>query len=130
MDKLVNLVLDFLEIPDEKRSKYYDICQILAERKGGTVKIFHKHAFFFKAYQDLLNNNLSPEEFLAIGDVTSQQTLFDTDQVSSYDLFTSQSSLLENISKDTMLIVDESVFESLPQNQKAMIKENHLIFCC
>ena len=70
MEKYFNLLLDLLNI--EQNTNYSKILEIIQKNKDKKIFFYHQYAFIFEWYQKLLNQELSLEEFLQIGDIDSK----------------------------------------------------------
>ena len=139
MQKYFDLLLELLWPDDddfvvEEKKKLSAAAKKLEERWKKWLKIAHKVWFIFQAYDDLLNENISLDDFLATWDITSTQKL-DMNNESSIDVLNSIISWNEKFDNNTLFILDSISFWSLADNDKKLIqnraKEHNceLVFC-
>jgi hypothetical protein len=120
-------------ILDEKK-KLSTSAKKLEERWDKNLKIAHKIWFLFDAYDDLLNDKVSLDNFLATWDITSTKRL-STNTKTSLDILNSIIEWDMENENNTLFILDAISFWSLANNDKKIIQEwakNHnseLIFC-
>ena len=138
MQKYFDLLLELLRPEDdnliiEEKKKLSATAKKLEERWDKNLKIAHKVWFIFQAYDDLLSEKISLDEFLATWDITSQKRLH-TNNESSLDILNSIINWsLE--SENTLFILDSISFESLADNNKKIIQNwakkhnSELVFC-
>lgn len=139
MQKYFDLLLELLRPDDddfviEEKKKLSAAAHKLEERWDRDLKIAHKVWFIFEAYDNLLNNKISLDEFLATWDITSTRKLHTNNESSIQVLY---SIINWNIKSedDTLFILDSISFWSLANNDKKIIQDrakNHnceLIFC-
>ena len=138
MQKYFDLLLELLRPEDdnliiEEKKKFSATAKKLEERWDKNLKIAHKVWFIFQAYDDLLSEKISLDEFLATWDITSQKRLH-TNNESSLDILNSIINWsLE--SENTLFILDSISFESLADNNKKIIQNwakkhnSELVFC-
>ena len=138
MQKYFDLLLELLRPEDdnliiEEKKKFSATAKKLEERWDKNLKIAHKVWFIFQAYDDLLSEKISLDEFLATWDITSQKRLH-TNNESSLDILNSIINWsLE--SENTLFILDSISFESLTDNNKKIIQNwakkhnSELVFC-
>ncbi len=138
MQKYFDLLLELLRPDDddfvvEEKKKLSAAAKKLEERWEKWLKIAHKVWFIFQAYDDLLSEKISLDEFLATWDITSQKRLH-TNNESSLDILNSIINWsLE--SENTLFILDSISFESLADNNKKIIQNwakkhnSELVFC-
>ena len=138
MQKYFDLLLELLRPDDddfviEEKKKLSATAKKLEERWDKNLKIAHKVWFIFQAYDDLLSEKISLDEFLATWDITSQKRLH-TNNESSLDILNSIINWsLE--SENTLFILDSISFESLADNNKKIIQNwakkhnSELVFC-
>ena len=89
--------------------------------------------FIFEAYENLLNERITPDEFLAIWDITSHSKL-STNSEASIPVV---DSIIQwkNDNENTLFILDSISFLVLSNNDKKIVQEwakNHkceLVFC-
>ena len=139
MQKYFDLLLELLRpenddlILDEKK-KLSTSAKKLEERWDKNLKIVHKVWFLFDAYDDLLNDKISLDNFLATWDITSTKKL-NTNTKTSLDILNSIIEWDMENKNNTLFILDAISFWSLANNDKKIIQEwakNHnseLIFC-
>ncbi len=139
MQKYFDLLLELLRpenddlILDEKK-KLSTSAKKLEERWNKNLKIAHKVWFLFDAYDDLLNDKVSLDNFLATWDITSTKRL-STNTKTSLDILNSIIKWNMEDENNTLFILDAISFWSLANNDKKIIQEwakNHnseLIFC-
>jgi len=139
MQKYFDLLLELLRpenydlILDEKK-KLSTSAKKLEERWDKNLKIAHKIWFLFDAYDDLLNDKVSLDNFLATWDITSTKRL-STNTKTSLDILNSIIEWDMENENNTLFILDAISFWSLANNDKKIIQEwakNHnseLIFC-
>ncbi len=139
MQKYFDLLLELLLpenddlILDEKK-KLSTSAKKLEERWDKNLKIVHKVWFLFDAYDDLLNDKISLDNFLATWDITSTKKL-NTNTKTSLDILNSIIEWDMENENNTLFILDAISFWSLANNDKKIIQEwakNHnseLIFC-
>jgi len=138
MQKYFDLLLELLRPEDddfviEEKKKLSATANKLEERWDKKVKIAHKVWFIFQAYDDLLNEKISLDEFLASWDITSERNI-SKHYESSIDIL-NWIIKWENNNKNTLFILDSISFWSLANNDKKIIQDwakNHnceLVFC-
>ena len=139
MQKYFDLLLELLRpenddlILDEKK-KLSTSAKKLEERWDKNLKIVHRVWFLFDAYDDLLNDKISLDDFLATWDITSTKKL-NTNTKTSLDILNSIIEWDMENENNTLFILDAISFWSLANNDKKIIQEwakNHnseLIFC-
>ena len=138
MQKYFDLLLELLRPDDdnfviEEKKKLSATAKKLEERWNKNLKITHKVWFIFQAYDDLLHEKISLDEFLATWDITSIKKLH-TNNKSSIDVLNSM--IKWNIEEDsTLFILDSISLWSLSNSDKKIIQDwakNHnceFIFC-
>lgn len=139
MQKYFDLLLELLRpenddlILDEKK-KLSTSAKKLEERWDKNLKIMHRVWFLFDAYDDLLNDKISLDDFLATWDITSNKKL-NTNTKTSLNILNSIIEWDMENENNTLFILDAISFWSLANNDKKIIQEwakNHnseLIFC-
>lgn len=138
MQKYFDLLLELLRPDDddfvlEEKKKLSATAKKLEERWDKILKIAHKVWFIFEAYEDLLNEKISLDEFLATWDITSEKNI-SWIQESSIDVL-NWITQWKNNDENTLFILDSISFASLANNDKKIIQEwakNHnceLVFC-
>jgi hypothetical protein len=89
--------------------------------------------FIFEAYEDLLNEKITLDEFLAIWDITSKRNISEFDESSIKVL--NWIIQWQNDDENTLFILDSISFASLAKKNKETIQnraKNHnceLVFC-
>ena len=138
MQKYFDLLLELLRPEDddfvmEEKKKFSATAKKLEERWDKNLEIAHKVWFIFEAYEDLLNEKITLDEFLATWDVTSERNISKPSK-SSIDVL---NWIIEwkNNDENTLFILDSISFASLAKKDKETIQnraKNHnceLIFC-
>ena len=139
MQKYFDLLLELLrpETDDyiiEEKKKLSATAHRLEERWNTDLIIAHRYGFIFEAYEDLLNEKISLDEFLATWDITSNRKLHTNNQ-SSIDIISSIINWQIKTNDNTLFILDSISFWRLADNDKKIIQsraKNHnceLIFC-
>ena len=138
MQKYFDLLLELLRPEDdnfiiEEKKKLSATAKKLEERWDKNLKIAHKVWFIFEAYEDLLNEKISLDKFLATWDITSTNKLH-TNTESSIQIINWIIQWINN-EENTLFIFDSISFANLSNNDKKNIQnraKNHrceLIFC-
>ena len=138
MQKYFDLLLELLRPEDdyfiiEEKKKLSATSKKLEERWNKNLKIAHKVWFIFEAYEDLLNEKITLDEFLATWDITSKRNISKPSE-SSIDVL---NWIIEWKNKDenTLFILDSISFASLAKKDKETIQnlaKDHsceLVFC-
>jgi len=138
MQKYFDLLLELLLPEDddfvmEEKKKLSATAKKLEERWDKNLKIANKVWFIFEAYEDLLNEKITLDEFLATWDITSERNISQSSE-SSIEVL---NWIIEwkNEDKNTLFILDSISFASLAKKDKETIQnlaKNHnceLIFC-
>ena len=138
MQKYFDLLLELLRPEDddfvmEEKKKLSATAKKLEERWDKNLKIAHKVWFIFEAYEDLLNEKISLDEFLATWDITSERNISEPSE-SSIEIL---NWIIEwkNDDENTLFILDSISFASLAKKDKETIQnraKNHnceLVFC-
>lgn len=137
MHKYFDLLLELLRPDDEfmveEKKKLSAAAKKLEERWNKNLKIAHKVWFIFESYEDLLNEKITLDEFLATGDVTSEMNISKPSESSIHVLnWTIQ---WNNKEKNTLFILDSISFWMLSKDEKQVIQERakkqncELVFC-
>lgn len=138
MQKYFDLLLELLWPEDddfliEEKKKLSATAKKLEERWDKNLRIAHKVWFIFEAYEDLLNEKITLDEFLAIWDITSKRNISGTKESSIQVL--EWIIQWKNDDENTLFILDSISFASLAKKDKETIQnraKNHdceLIFC-
>ena len=138
MQKYFDLLLELLRPEDddfiiEEKKKLSAAAKKIEERWNKNLKIAHKVWFIFEAYEDLLNEKISLDDFLATWDITSKRNISKTNK-SSIEVL-NWIIQWENNDENTLFILDSISFWILANNDKKTIQEwtkNHnceLVFC-
>ena len=139
MQKYFDLLLELLRPEDddfvtEEKKKLSAATHKLEERWDKKLRIAHKVGFIFEAYEDLLNDKITLDEFLATWDITSTKKLH-TNSESSIEVVNSIINWDIKAEDNTLFILDSISFWSLANNDKKIIQDwakNHnceFIFC-
>jgi hypothetical protein len=105
----------------------------LEERWDKNLKIAHKVWFIFEAYEDLLNEKITLDEFLATWDITSERNISKPSK-SSIEVL-NWIIEWENNDENTLFILDSISFACLAKKDKETIQNRakyhncELIFC-
>ena len=138
MQKYFDLLLELLRPEDdnfvmEEKKKLSATARKIEERWDKNLKITHKYKFIFDAYEDLLNEKISLDEFLATGDITSSKNIYNNEE-SSVSILNSIIQWNEN-SENTLFILDSISFWCLAKKDKEIVQKwtkehnNELVFC-
>lgn len=138
MQKYFDLLLELLRPEDddfiiEEKKKLSATAKKLEERWNKNLKIAHKVWFIFEAYEDLLNEKITLDEFLATWDITSERNISKPSESSIKIL----DWIIEwqNNNENTLFILDSISFASLAKKEKETVqnraKDNdcELVFC-
>ena len=139
MQKYFDLLLELLWSDDddflvEEKKKLSAASKKLEDRWEKWLKIAHKVWFIFQAYDDLLNEKISLDDFLATWDITSSQNL-EMNNETSIVLLNSIISWNENFDDNTLFILDSVSFWSLADSDKRIIQNrakehnSEFVFC-
>jgi len=131
MQKYFDLLLELLRPEEddsivEEKKKLSATAKKLEERWDKNLKIAHKVWFIFEAYEDLLNEKITLDEFLATWDITSKRSISKTDKSSIETL----NWIIEwkNDDENTLYILDYISFANIANNDKKVIQnwaKNH-----
>ena len=138
MQKYFDLLLELLWPEDddfliEEKKKLSATAKKLEERWNRNLKIAHKVWFIFEAYEDLLNEKITLDEFLATWDITSGRNISEFDE-SSIEVL-NWIIQWKNDDENTLFILDSISFATLAKKDKETIQnraKNHnceLVFC-
>jgi len=138
MQKYFDLLLELLWPGDddfvvEEKKKLSATAKKLEERWNRNLKIAHKVWFIFEAYEDLLNEKITLDEFLATWDITSGRNISKSNESSIQVL--EWIIQWKNDDENTLFILDSISFASLAKKDKETIQnraKNHdceLVFC-
>lgn len=138
MQKYFDLLLELLRPEDddfviEEKKKLSATAKKLEERWNKNLKIAHKVWFIFEAYEDLLNEKITLDDFLATWDITSERNISKPSESSIKIL----DWIIEwqNNNENTLFILDSISFASLAKKEKETVqnraKDNdcELVFC-
>ena len=106
----------------------------LEERWDKNLKIYHRYWFVFSAYDNLIHERISLDEFLATWDITSKKIL-NNNNPSSISVINSIINWTIKDANNSLFIIDTISFGSLADNDKKIIqswvKDNNceLVFC-
>lgn len=138
MQKYFNLLLELLRPEDddfviEEKKKLSATAKRLEERWDKNLKIAHKVWFIFEAYEDLLNEKITLDEFLATWDITSERNISKPSE-SSIEVL-NWIIKWKNNDENTLFILDSISFASLAKKDKETIQNQakdhncELVFC-
>ena len=138
MQKYFDLLLELLRPEDddfviEEKKKLSATAKKLEERWNKNLKIAHKVWFIFQAYDDLLNENITLDEFLATWDITSDRNISKLSE-SSIEVL-SWIIQWKNNNENTLFLLDSISFASLDKKDREAIQNRakdhncELIFC-
>ena len=138
MQKYFDLLLELLRPEDddfviEEKKKLSATAKKLEERWDKNLKIVHKVWFIFEAYEDLLNEKVTLDEFLATWDITSERNISNPTE-SSIEVL---NWIIEwkNDDENTLFILDSISFVSLAKKDKETVQNRakdhncELVFC-
>ena len=106
----------------------------LEERWDKNLKIYHRYWFVFSAYDNLIHERISLDEFLATWDITSKKNL-NNNNPSSISVINSIINWTIKDANNSIFFLDTISFGSLADNDKKIIqswvKDNNceLVFC-
>ena len=138
MQKYFDLLLELLRPEDddfimEEKKKLSATAKKLKERWDKNLKIVHKVWFIFEAYENLLNEKITLDEFLATWDITSKRIISKPSE-SSLEVL-NWIIQWKNDNENTLFILDSISFVSLAKKDKEIIQtraKDHnceIIFC-
>ena len=138
MQKYFDLLLELLRPEDddfvmEEKKKLSATAKKLEERWNKNLKIAHKVWFIFQAYDDLLNEKITLDEFLATWDITSDRNISKLSE-SSIEVI-NWIIQWKNNDENTLFILDSISFASLDKKDRETIQNQakdhncELIFC-
>lgn len=138
MQKYFDLLLELLQPEDDdfvmgEKKKLSATAKKLEERWNKNLKIAHKVWFIFEAYEDLLNEKITLDEFLATWDITSERNISKPSS-SSIEVL---NWIIEwkNEDENTLFILDSISFASLAKKDKETVQNRakdhncELVFC-
>ena len=139
MQKYFDLLLELLRpenddfVIDEKR-KLSAVWEKIENRWDRNLRVAHKYSFLFNAYDDLINDRISLDEFLATWDITSKRKL-EMNNESSIDVVNSIIKWNIRKSDNTLFILDSISLLSLSDSDKKIVQNRakdhscEIIFC-
>ena len=138
MQKYFDLLLELLRPEDDdfvmdEKKKLSATAKKLEERWDKNLKIAHMVWFIFEAYEDLLNEKITLDEFLATWDITSERNISNPTE-SSIEVL-NWIIQWKNDDEDTLFILDSISFASLAKKDKETIQNRaknrncELVFC-
>lgn len=138
MQKYFDLLLELLRPKDddfiiEEKKELSATAKKLEERWDKNLKIAHKVWFIFEAYENLLNEKITLDEFLATWDITSKKNISKPSESSIQIL--DWIIQWKNNDKDTLFILDSISFGILSDNNKKIVQNwakshnSELVFC-
>ena len=139
MLKYFELLLELLRPEDddfvaEEKKQLLAAWKKLKDRWDKGLRIHHRYRFIFSAYDDLIHEKISLDEFLATWDITSNKNLNNNSE-SSISVINSMINWNIKESDNTMFILDTISFWSLSDNDKKTVQnwvKDHnceLVFC-
>lgn len=139
MQKYFDLLLELLwpeddELILDEKKKFSATAKKIEERWDKNLKISHKVWFIFEAYEELLNDGISLDEFLATWDITNEDKL-NMNGESSIDVLSWMINWNLDVHDNTLFILDSVSFAVLSGSDKKIIQnwaKNHnceLVFC-
>lgn len=139
MLKYFELLLELLrpendDFVAEEKKQLLAAWKKLEERWDKNLEIHHRYRFIFSAYNDLIHERISLDEFLATWDITSNQNLNNNNKPSIPIINSMIDGTLKN-TDNTLFILDTISFWSLSDNDKKTVQnwvKNHnceLVFC-
>lgn len=139
MQKYFDLLLELLRpeeddfMMDEKK-KLSAVWEKIENRWDRNLRIAHKYSFLFNAYDDLVNDKISLDEFLATWDITSKRKL-QMNNESSIDVVNSIIKWEIKESDNTLFILDSISLLNLSDPDKKIVQNRakdhncELVFC-
>lgn len=138
MQKYFDLLLELLRPEDDdfvmdEKKKLSATAKKLEERWDKNLKIAHKVWFIFEAYEDLLNEKITLDEFLATWDITSERNISNPTE-SSIEVL-NWIIQWKNDDENTLFILDSISFASLAKKDKETVQNRakghncELVFC-
>ena len=139
MQKYFNLLLELLRPDDddfvvEEKKKLSAAAKKLEERWTKNLRIAHKVWFIFEAYDELLNEKISLDDFLATWDITSTKKIHKNEE-SSLSIMNEIINWKMKWENNTLVILDTISFVSLSDNDKKIVQNRakeyncELVFC-
>lgn len=139
MLKYFELLLELLrpendDFVAEEKKQLLAAWKKLEERWDKNLEIHHRYRFIFSAYDDLINERISLDEFLATWDITSNQNLNNNNESSISIINSMIDGTLKN-TDNTLFILDTISFWSLSDNDKKTVqnwvkdRNCELVFC-
>lgn len=139
MLKYFELLLELLRPEDdnfvaEEKKQLLAAGKKLEERWDKNLNIHHRYRFIFSAYDDLIHEKISLDEFLATWDITSNKNLNSSSESSISVVNSIINGTIKN-ADNTLFILDTISFWSLSDKDKktvqSWVKDHNceLIFC-
>lgn len=139
MLKYFDLLIELLRPEDddftvEEKQQLSAAWKKLEERWDKNLRIHHRYWFIFSAYDDLIHERISLDEFLATWDIISNKNLNNNNE-SSISVINSIIDWSIKDSDNTLFILDSISFWSLADNDKKIVQswvKDHnceLVFC-
>lgn len=127
MQKYFDLLLELLRPEDdestiEEKKKLSAASKKIEGRWNKKLLIAHKYGFIFRAYEDLLNEKIPLDDFLATWDITSTRQIFENDE-SSLSIINKIINWKMNWYDNTLFILDSISFLALSDNDKKIIQK-------
>ena len=112
MIKYFELLLDLLDIEESSRAGYITIANIIESKKYSNIKCYHRYGFIFQWYKNLLDEDMTIDEFTNLGDFKSK-IFADTKKQDSISYLRSDPVLDESI-----LYVFDKISEGIVSNSE------------
>ena len=127
MQKYFDLLLELLRPEDdestiEEKKKLSAASKKIEGRWNKKLIIAHKQGFIFRAYEDLLNEKISLDDFLTTWDITSTRKIYENDE-SSLSIINKIINWKMNWHDNTLFILDSISFLALSDNDKKIIQK-------
>ena len=122
MIQRLDLLLDLLTFEGEEKQAFLAIGEVIVQHKDKKLIIHHRMGFVFEAWFDLLWEQISLEEFFAVGDISSTRPLWRENVLSSLE-FLSSLKALEKLEQGSMILLDEISFLVLSKAEQDEVQE-------
>ena len=120
MIKYFEILLELLNI--ETSESFLSVASLIEQNPEKKLIVHHRLGFVFEWFWELIHDQISLEEFMALGDVSSSRPLWEKDTFSSLELLQSPKAL-EKIEQGSMLILDEISFLMLSKVEQEKVQE-------
>ncbi len=125
MTNYFTLLLDLLDVSEEEKASFLGIGEIVAHHTNKNLIIHHRMRFIFEAWWEYLHDQISLEEFLATGDVSSHRPLWKKGAISSLEFLQGVLCGEREFVSESMILLDEvSLFSLLKEEQEKIITES------